>query len=337
MIHLKNTWYIAAWDSEVEAGKVLARKIADIHIALFRKEDAAVAALHDRCPHRYAPLSQGQVESGTLTCPYHGLGFGADGICTKNPYGRAGEGMKVKNFATVERHSAIWIWLGDTATADPKLIPDWSFIDAIPAEQRHNGYLHVKAHYQLLSDNLLDIVHPTFLHSSTIGGDLFWNVDLETNEDGDDIVVVGEAFDREPPPVIKPFMEGNGDFKSEARWQVPAHVRITNWDAPTGTPFEPDTNTLTQHSLTPESDGSTHYFYCFIPPEDMRTNPELIKGLGNATDQIFGNEDLPLLEGQHDRLDDLDLLATRPRLLPFDKGIAMARRKLSALIMKAEA
>lgn len=40
-------------------------------IALFRTEDDRVFALHDRCPHKGGPLSQGIVHGCRVTCPLH--------------------------------------------------------------------------------------------------------------------------------------------------------------------------------------------------------------------------------------------------------------------------
>jgi nitrite reductase (NADH) small subunit len=41
-------------------------------IALFRTADDQVFALHDRCPHKGGPLSQGMVFGHTVACPLHG-------------------------------------------------------------------------------------------------------------------------------------------------------------------------------------------------------------------------------------------------------------------------
>lgn len=41
-------------------------------IAVFRTDNDEVFALHDKCPHRGGPLSQGLVHGGTVTCPLHG-------------------------------------------------------------------------------------------------------------------------------------------------------------------------------------------------------------------------------------------------------------------------
>ncbi len=41
-------------------------------IAVFRTADDKVFALHDRCPHKGGPLSQGIVHGDKVTCPLHG-------------------------------------------------------------------------------------------------------------------------------------------------------------------------------------------------------------------------------------------------------------------------
>ena len=61
-----------------QGSRVVASKQGDI--ALFRTADDKVFGLHDKCPHKGGPLSQGMVHGEVVTCPLHGwkLGF-ADG------------------------------------------------------------------------------------------------------------------------------------------------------------------------------------------------------------------------------------------------------------------
>ena len=44
--------------------------IESYHLAVFRTEDG-FRALHDVCPHRGGPLSDGDVAGGVVSCPLH--------------------------------------------------------------------------------------------------------------------------------------------------------------------------------------------------------------------------------------------------------------------------
>ncbi|MEI7431122.1 MAG: nitrite reductase small subunit NirD [Betaproteobacteria bacterium] len=41
------------------------------NIAIFRTADDEVFAMHDKCPHKGGPLSQGIVTGKVVTCPLH--------------------------------------------------------------------------------------------------------------------------------------------------------------------------------------------------------------------------------------------------------------------------
>ncbi len=55
----RDCWYVAAWDHEVPAGQMLARRILGLPLLFYRRADGQVVALEDCCPHRQAPLSCG--------------------------------------------------------------------------------------------------------------------------------------------------------------------------------------------------------------------------------------------------------------------------------------
>jgi len=62
------------------------------NIALFRTADDAVFALHDKCPHKGGPLSQGIVHGGKVTCPLHGWNINLeDGNAVTPDVGCAGK------------------------------------------------------------------------------------------------------------------------------------------------------------------------------------------------------------------------------------------------------
>ncbi|CAN0004615.1 unnamed protein product [Ectocarpus sp. 4 AP-2014] len=52
-----------------------------------------------RCPHRWAPLSEGRVdqESGRLQCIYHGWEFEGDGKCGSIPQATPGSRETAQN------------------------------------------------------------------------------------------------------------------------------------------------------------------------------------------------------------------------------------------------
>ena len=47
----------------------------DGNIAVIRTEDDAIFAVHDSCPHKQGPLSQGIVYGHKVACPLHNWSF----------------------------------------------------------------------------------------------------------------------------------------------------------------------------------------------------------------------------------------------------------------------
>ena len=113
--------------------------------------------LTDRCPHRKAPLSAGEVIGNDIQCGYHGIRFAADGACTHVP-GNApiGRNFPARSFPARDMHGLVFVWLGEASLADPALIPDFSE-NVRPDWAGVWGTIHVKANYQLLLDNILDL------------------------------------------------------------------------------------------------------------------------------------------------------------------------------------
>lgn len=168
--YLRNAWYMAGWSDEVGVTG-LARKIIGKPVFLFRKADGTVAALLDRCPHRFAPLSRGTREGDTVVCGYHGLAFSAEGKCVRNPFGeRVPAGSDIPVFAVAERDGIVWLWGGAADAADVALIPDFGFIPDTPHSRTVRGYTLMQANYEYGTDNLLDLSHIEFVHKGTFAG-----------------------------------------------------------------------------------------------------------------------------------------------------------------------
>lgn len=68
MINLERYWWPLATLAELNASQPLARTLHGIPLVLFHDAEGKPAALHDRCPHRHAPLSNGKVQHGQIAC-----------------------------------------------------------------------------------------------------------------------------------------------------------------------------------------------------------------------------------------------------------------------------
>ena len=63
-----------ATTSELAPGQVKQVRIHDRALALFNIQ-GQYYLIDDVCPHRGAPLSEGFIEGGEVTCPWHGAQF----------------------------------------------------------------------------------------------------------------------------------------------------------------------------------------------------------------------------------------------------------------------
>ena len=150
---VRNAWYVAMWGEDLAREQVAGRTILNEAVAIFRKADGSVAALADRCAHRFAPLHLGKVVAGDrIQCAYHGLEFDGAGACVLNPHGnkRVPPSARVRSYPVVEKHRALWIWMGDKP-ADLSAIPDFSPLDTNEASHVTKlDWITINANYELV-------------------------------------------------------------------------------------------------------------------------------------------------------------------------------------------
>jgi phenylpropionate dioxygenase-like ring-hydroxylating dioxygenase large terminal subunit len=330
---LQNCWYLAAWADELAPGAMLARRIAGVHVLFVRDTDGSAHALADTCPHRLVPLSRGSCAGGVVTCAYHGLRFGADGKCVENPHGAITAALAVQRFGCVERHTALWLWLG-SSEPDPALIPDYGFIDATPPEARVKGTIHSRADYRLMIDNIMDLTHADYLHATSLGGGINTRARAEVAQQDDEVTIVWTAEDDLLAPMHAQALGPDvtrGDLYNAVLWQAPGNMvqRIK-----LARPHQMATEALdsmTCHVMTPEAEGSTHYFFCHTS-DGVTAHPEIAPMIHAGLMAAFTEEDAPMLAAQTVRLAGRDFWELKPALLPSDKGAVLARRTLDRLI-----
>ena len=333
MPFLRNIWYVAGHASEI-AEKPLGRTYLNEEVVIFRTGSGVPAALNDRCPHRFAPLHRGRVIGEEIQCPYHGMRFNSSGACVATPMGgRAPPRSTAKTYPIVERHSLLWIWMGDKDRADPNLIPDYSDRDD-PSIGWFTGVLHCKADYRLVVDNLLDLTHAEFLHPFLSSPGWAQRNEQTVTQDGDRITIRNVAENDHILPIAKRLKPSLGDIGTTIhteRWDAPALVRLSV-DYYSG-----DDSLLTPsaHMLTPETERTTHYFVRGGQTLDP-SNTMLTEQSRAAVLAVFQHEDFPLIEAQQQYLGDGDLLDRKPAVLPLDKGSLLVRQHMAMRIAREQ-
>lgn len=308
-----NAWYVAAWDHEVTR-KPLARRIADRPLALYRTEDGRPVALADACWHRLAPLSMGKVLSGDkIQCPYHGIIYNSAGRCVSMPAQETiNPSATVPSFPVVERYRYVWVWLGDATLADPGTIPDMGQMSS-PEWAGDGLTIPVNCNYQLVLDNLMDLTHEEFVHSSTIGQDELSESDFVVTHDDTTVTVTRWMHNIDAPPFwLKNMRDKFPGFEGKVdRWQIihfeaPSTIRIDVGVAKAGTGApEGDrsqgVNGYVMNTISPETDKSCHYFWAFM--RNYRLESQLITTqLRNGVSGVF-KEDEDMLEAQQAAID----------------------------------
>jgi vanillate O-demethylase monooxygenase subunit len=299
---------MAGWSSEVDKEGFLARTLLNTPVVLWREGSGNPVAFEDRCCHRGAPLSKGRREGDCVRCMYHGLKFDATGACVEIPgQEKIQSGFGVKTFPVVERHSWIWIWMGDADKADTALIPDTHWVKD-PAWRSLEGYMHYEANYLFIADNLLDLAHLPYLHPNTLGGSEDYSQNTPKTEMRERGIHVSRwAMNTESPHFVqkvRPF-PGKIDRWNVYDFLVPGIFLMDSGVATAGSGAEKGNRSQAAefhacHALTPETDKTTHYFYCH-PHNFAIDRPEVTASIHQSVALAF-EEDRAMIEAQAKRL-----------------------------------
>lgn len=338
---VRNAWYVAGWAEELDGRTFIARTIMDEPIVLFRKSDGGVAALADRCAHRFAPLSMGKLLPGDrIMCPYHGLEYDSTGQCVHNPHGdkRIPSTARVGSYPVIEKYMALWIWMGDKP-ADPALIPDFSVLENPPeiATTKRDSMM-MASNYQLMIDNLLDLSHTCYLHDGLLGNADVVESDIQVQQDGDDVIVSRYAPNSVPPGMFAQFWPGHPERvekQTHIRWMAPATLRLMTGICDNGDKLENGTGYHAIHMLTPETNHTTHYFFTAVrfglKTNDESFNREMQQKIAQMRRFAFEEQDAPVVAAQQRRIAQA-AEPLRPVVLPIDVGPLRYKRVLQKMI-----
>jgi phenylpropionate dioxygenase-like ring-hydroxylating dioxygenase large terminal subunit len=332
---LKNAWYVAAWSHEV-TDQLFHRTIMNSPVCIYRKQNGDPVAIADSCPHRFAPLHMGRIKGDFVECGYHGLQFDGHGDCVFNPHGdrKIPQMAKVRSYPLVERYSILWLWAGAPELADQSTIPDYSYLVDKDRKTVYGGK-RVLANYELIADNLMDASHTQYVHLDLLGTEAFTRSQHEVIQEGDMVHSNYLLPGGEVPQIYKPYFDDPNqlvDFRVFFRWQPPALVRNSVSLTPAGRPIEEGLQRTGTHLMTPETDTTSHYFFCHTRNFKL-DDAEIDDRIRVWHKSGLSEQDCPIIEAvQASMGDTTDLNSLRPVLLPMDAAAVRVRRVLAKMI-----
>lgn len=334
MAFYRNTWYVAAWSHEIGEG-LLPRRIMDEPVLLFRDGNGRAGAIADLCPHRFAPLHLGRKVGGAVECGYHGLQFDISGACVHNPHGdgRLPRACRVKSHAVLERHGAVWIWPGEAARADASALPDFGYLTASTHKSIFGSAL-VRAHYELINDNLMDASHTQYVHADQLGSDAFKRSTHEVVRDG---ATINSNYLLPSGPIPAAYRmyfddpEQQVTYSANFRWHPASLVRNTVAIVPVGQPEAAGIRRTGSHFMTPETMTSTHYFFAHTRSfrlEDAAIDEQIRRWQKTG----LAEQDGAMLEAVQQAMGTHDLDSLHPVLLSIDPAAVRVRQALKQLM-----
>jgi vanillate O-demethylase monooxygenase subunit len=194
-------------------------------------------------------------------------------------------------------------------------------------------------------DNLMDLTHETYVHSTSIGQKEIDETPCKTTVQGDEVVTSRFMSGILPPPFWKAALRSNNlaDDVPVDRWQIcrftpPSNVMIEVGVAHMGhggydAPNDKKVYSVVVDFITPETETSIHYFWGMarkFNPKDKALTATIRDGQG----KIFA-EDLEMLERQQRNL--LDYPDQKLLMLNIDAGGVQSRKILDRLMAQEQA
>lgn len=329
----RNCWWVATTADKV-GREPLALIMLDMPVVLYRKEDGSVAALDDRCPHRWAPLSSGKVVGDNIQCGYHGFTFNAEGSCVRIPsQTQIPSRCRVVTYPVVEQGPLIWLWMGDPAHIDgpPPIEAGWP---GQPEYAYCSGETVSDGNYMLLKENVLDLTHFGYVHETTFKI-LDW-IDPPTVTTTEDRVTYRQEFiDCSLPPMFsdatgiplskKVNRYNYGSYISPALNVAALDIEDLNAEPGKRQNFQ----FRVMHITTPESPTRFRYMW-FVGFDIPELTSEQLASYKALTERGFA-EDKAIIEAVHSRIMKDPRHLNYPEIIvSTDQAAIQARRKLAA-------
>jgi nitrite reductase/ring-hydroxylating ferredoxin subunit len=325
----------------------------------FRDSGGKPGLIDEFCAHRGASLFFGRNEENGIRCAYHGLKYNRDGECMDVPSAPANsqicKRMSIKAYPCIERAGMVWAYLGpnDKQPAPPEV--EWC---TLPASHVFVSKRLQESNYLQAMEGGIDTSHVTYVHRFEVDDD-----PMHRNTKANDYIKAdgNVVFDIEDTDFgLTLYGRRNGEPDS-------FYWRVTQWLFPWFTLIPPfGEHALGGHVWVPIDDHSCWAWSINFRPdrplsEEERSHMQAGRGIHceyepgsfrpkankdndylidrkaqkekRAYSGVFGfaMQDASLQESMG-TIQNLE----REKLLPTDRGIVMARRRLYEAAMALE-
>ena len=165
---LRHCWQPVARLEDLKEGPQRAVLLEE-PLAVFLTEGGEVAVVADRCAHRGASLSTGQVCGESIQCPYHGWEWAGDGTCTRIPsladQRQIPPLARIPSYPVRLRWGLVWTTLEEPLTD----VPDVPWFDEDSWTWGHGEPFELPVAFGLMIENFRDVAHFAFVHEATLG------------------------------------------------------------------------------------------------------------------------------------------------------------------------
>jgi phenylpropionate dioxygenase-like ring-hydroxylating dioxygenase large terminal subunit len=227
--------------------------------------------------------------------------------------------------------------MGQADKADPSLLPV-GLTEERPGWSRVHGYLHVRANYQLVTDNLLDLTHVQFLHSFPATDrqpPAEFSPTIKAEQRGDTVYSINEFANSWMTPIYRLLWERGDapevcDLRANMRWDPPSALFLDTGACVANGARESGPSLMQAQWLTPETEFTTHYFWA-VARDRYVEDAAMAERLKAGIDAAFRDEDEPMIEAVQGNMGTMGLWDAHPILLATDGAPIRARRIVERL------
>ena len=254
MTFLKNAWYVAAWSTEVAEAELLARRLLDEPVVIYRDPDGARRSARRSLSASICAAVDGPARRRCAAVPIPRAAIRWPGTACTTRTARCRGPRECAASRSLERYSAIWIWMGDPDEGGRERDCPSSISSCPSSGTSAPGYMAIDGGYELEIDNILDLSHIEFLHPM-FASEAVSRGEMHCSQEGETVWSRRYIRDDTPPPFIyEAFNIPPGQLVDrwlDVRWHAPALMALWTGGVVADQPKEEGVNVPSAHLFTP--------------------------------------------------------------------------------------